>query len=127
MWYPIIVGYAMSQGVSESYLGIATAIGAVFGIVGSLSFPWLRKTFGKFVTGNIGFGSETIALLACVASIFTQGSPVYDMIVGNELISTSSGTDGFVSYSFAELWNSNISVNLLLVGIVLARFGRTLH
>lgn len=111
----------MSQGVSESLLGIYTAIGAIFGILGSLLFPWLRKTFGKFVTGNIGFGSETITLLACIASIFTYGSPVYDKIYGTDVMSNDSSV---VTYSYAELWNRNLSVNLLLIGIVLARFGR---
>lgn len=121
----VFVGYALSQGVSESYLGVATAFGAVFGILGSLSFPYLRKKLGKLTTGNIGFGTETCCLIMCVVSIFTSGSPfVQDEDAKQSLnMNSTISTSSQVTYSLKQLMDNNISVILLLTGIVTARFG----
>jgi len=126
----ITTGYAYTQGVSESILGIMAAVGAVFGILGSVSFPFLRKRVGKLVTGNIGFGSETICLILCLVSIVTPGSPFTHK---NKLSlkdadsecsrNNTISNDSHYSAPISELWNCNISVLLLMAGIISARFG----
>ena len=49
----ITTGYAYSQGVPESVLGVIGAVGAGVGLLGSLAFPFLMKRFGINKTGSI--------------------------------------------------------------------------
>lgn len=68
-------GFVFESGVSETILGILTAVASLFGIFGALMYPILRAKFGLATTGLIGFGSETCCLVLCVASVFAPGSP----------------------------------------------------
>ncbi|XP_064118825.1 solute carrier family 40 member 1-like [Macrobrachium nipponense] len=68
-------GFVFESGVSETVLGILTAVASLFGIFGALMYPVLRTKFGLPTTGLIGFGSETFCLVLCVASVFAPGSP----------------------------------------------------
>jgi iron-regulated transporter 1 len=128
-------GYAYTQGVSESLLGIMTAVGAVFGLLGSVSFPYLRRAFGKLTTGHLGFALETLFLMICLISIFTKGSPFpywnfYENIEADDALKCQPNltfkveNETFEVLSLDELWNSNISVLLLMGGIITARFGK---
>jgi iron-regulated transporter 1 len=47
----ITTGYAYSQGVPESVLGVIGAVGAGVGLIGSVTFPFLVKRFGINKTG----------------------------------------------------------------------------
>lgn len=117
-------------------LGIMTAVGALFGILGSISFPFLRKNFGKCRTGILGFSLETVCLVLCLVSIVSPGSPFIhkNWIFGetDENGSNSNGTqgngtklkiEGHKSLTFNELWSTRISVMLLMIGIICARYG----
>ncbi|XP_068248256.1 solute carrier family 40 member 1-like [Palaemon carinicauda] len=68
-------GFVFECGVSETILGILTAVASLFGIFGALIYPVLRNKFGLAATGLIGFGSETTCLILCLASVFAPGSP----------------------------------------------------
>lgn len=48
----ITMGYAYSQGVPESILGILLAAGAGVGLLGSVAFPSLVRCLGVERTGN---------------------------------------------------------------------------
>lgn len=67
--------FVFESGVSESILGLLTAVASLFGIFGALSYPKLRSKFGIAKTGLFGFGAETFCLTLCVASVFAPGSP----------------------------------------------------
>lgn len=49
----ITMGYAYSQGVPESLLGILLAVGAGIGLLGSVAFPSIVSRIGIERTGNI--------------------------------------------------------------------------
>jgi len=118
-------------------LGIMTAAGAVFGILGSVSFPCLRKRLGKCLTGILGFGLETGCLVLCLISIVAPGSPfVHKDFLLNEVSNTSTlppldlnatKIEAPTSLTPTELWNTRLSVMLLMTGIICARYGDKLH
>nr|XP_045601308.1 solute carrier family 40 member 1-like isoform X1 [Procambarus clarkii]XP_045601309.1 solute carrier family 40 member 1-like isoform X1 [Procambarus clarkii] len=67
--------FVYDSGVPENILGVLTAVASLFGIFGSLASPILRSKIGVTNTGLVGFGSETLCLTLCVASVFAPGSP----------------------------------------------------
>jgi len=112
--------------VNERLIGILTAVGAVFGIIGSLSFPILRRKLGKNKTGILGFSLETLFLLFCVGSVFAPGSPfrlraILDRF--ENVSATSSTSSSQPTRSFSEIWTEEPNVILLMVGIILSRYG----
>ena len=48
----ITMGYAYSQGVPESILGILLATGAAVGLLGSVAFPFSVRCIGVELTGD---------------------------------------------------------------------------
>ena len=101
-------GYCILQGVSESFLGIATAFSAGVGVVGARLFPCARSRLGLEKTGMLGFIFLSACLTISVASIWSPGSPF----------------DLSPSTSVAVIFNiPSISVILLLTGIITARLG----
>ena len=116
-----------SQGVSESMIGIISAVGALSGIVGSLSFPILRNKLGKCGVGNFGFGFETICLVPCVVSVFMAGSPFLQNNGQSDFLTTTEPTDIFISSTEQQRVDQSselTSVTIFIVGIVLSRFGK---
>jgi len=123
----ITTGFIYSQGVNESFIGILTALGALFGIVGSLSFPILRRKLGKNKTGILGFSLETLSLLFCVGSVFVLGSPFKPeaLVDRFEHISGTPSSSYYTksTYTLRDIWERQFHVVVLLFGIVVARFG----
>ncbi len=152
----ITMGYAYSQGVPESILGILLAVGAAVGLLGSVVFPFLVRCMGvertgdfsyKFIlpcilelfpimrfnfwisSGLYGFSLEVACLTLCVASVWAPGTP-FDLAS----VSVSSIADPFAfnnsstnsTGSYENSTESYTSVILLLTGIILARFGNSL-
>jgi len=128
------LGFVYSQGVNESFIGILTAIGAVFGILGSVSFPLLRRKLGKNRTGILGFSLETLCLLLCVGSIFASGSPFepkaiadrFDNISGTGF-SSNTNRENHESLSLQQIVKNRANVIFLMAGIILARYGTLLY
>ncbi|KAL4225216.1 hypothetical protein ACF0H5_015907 [Mactra antiquata] len=71
----ITVGFAYSQGINESTMGILMAAGAVFGILGTIVYPIVRRRIGLERTGLFGYFVLVSFLCLCVASIWAPGSP----------------------------------------------------
>jgi len=118
-------GYCMLQCVQEWLLGILVAVSGILGIAGSRAFPYLRAKCGVERTGVIGVSSLLLSLAACVASIWLPGSPfnpqIQDLSGGHALNKTEIAVD------FKERCSGDdvdlTSVSVMLVGIILARFG----
>ena len=68
-------GYSLMQCVTESVLGLLVAVSAGLGILGSLSFPHLRRWLGSARAGLVGVVLLISALSLCVVSIWLPGSP----------------------------------------------------
>ena len=71
----ITYGYCLQQCVHESVLGTLVGVGAVIGVLGSISFPYLRKSLGLPRTGLIGMWLLVSTLTLCLSSIWLEGSP----------------------------------------------------
>ena len=139
----ITYGFCLSQCVTESLLGILVGASALIGVLGSLSFPYIRNKLGLARTGLIGMGGLIISDLFCVASIWLNGSPFdpqsfWKKIEATENIgdydldlipvtpsvvdtnnSTLSSSDEIVSCQIPSFF----SVSILLSGILVAKFG----
>ncbi len=50
-------------------------ISSLFGVMGSISFPFLRRMLNVQRTGFVGFFLLVIALIPCVVSPWLPGSP----------------------------------------------------
>jgi iron-regulated transporter 1 len=115
----ITYGYCLLQCVSASILGAMVGVSAIIGVLGSLSFPLLRKRINVTRTGEVGMIALVLALSACVASLWIPGSP-FELYSGSgnatvEERSTTIEDDCYVE----SFW----SVGALLFGIIFARYG----
>ncbi len=64
----ITMGYAYSQGVPESILGILLAVGAAVGLLGSVVFPFLVRCMGVERTGDF----PDKFMLLCILELFPK-------------------------------------------------------
>lgn len=71
----LISGYAATQGLSESILGILSGCSAVFGIMGTFAYPIIRRRVGLVRTGIIALSCQVSCLTLCVVSVWMPGSP----------------------------------------------------
>jgi len=97
----ITIGYAYSQGLCASWLGGLQASGAVMGILGTLSFPSLRRRCGLERTGLFASSLQISCLCLCLVSIFLPGSPFVllrpDATASNSSDVVDSTTSSFVN------------------------------
>lgn len=139
----ITYGFCLAQCVTDGVLGILVGVSAFIGILGSLSFPYIRKRFGLARTGVIGMGCLITADMLCVISIWLDGSPFDPMNIGNQAQETIKLNDDDLDRSpvapnFSDTNNSTLSisedpsdcqipsflsVSVLLSGILVAKFG----
>uniref|UniRef100_A0AC35TY66 Solute carrier family 40 protein n=1 Tax=Rhabditophanes sp. KR3021 TaxID=114890 RepID=A0AC35TY66_9BILA len=100
------INYALENKVDQAVLGNFRSMGAVFGLLGSVSFPFIEKVIGIQVTGLVGFVLHQSFLWASVVSMFLPGSKY-------RLLDEQS-----------EEWkNSKTSIHTFLAGITCSRFG----
>ncbi|XP_072507002.1 ferroportin-like [Notamacropus eugenii] len=71
----ITTGYAYTQGIGGSLLSLLMAISAFSGLVGTILFTRLRRSYGLVHTGLISSCLHIGCLLLCVFSVFAPGSP----------------------------------------------------
>nr|DBA25225.1 TPA: hypothetical protein GDO54_012780 [Pyxicephalus adspersus] len=71
----ITTGYAYTQGLSASLLSLLMGVSAVFGIMGTVAFTWLRRICGLVRTGFISGIAQLCSLVLCAVSVFLPGSP----------------------------------------------------
>ncbi|KAM9724266.1 ferroportin isoform 2-T3 [Menidia menidia] len=72
----ITTGYAYTQGISGSLLSVLMGVSAITGLMGTVMFTKLRKTYGLVNTGIISSCLHLGCLLLCVCSVFAPGSPM---------------------------------------------------
>ena len=126
----ITYGYCLHQCVTESVLGALVGVSAIFGVLGSITFPFLRKRIGLTKTGLTGFGCLVVALTPCVASIWITGSPFDPEIL--MMTSPEPEPEFPGNLTSAEIPSeenpecqvtSFVSVAIFLSGVIAARFG----
>ena len=137
------VGYAYTQGVNESIMGVLMAAGAAVGILGTILYPRMHKCVGLVRTGLFGLFLQISVASLCVASIWTPGSPFDPFIRSKDssnVTNASAGTTEYTAYETYEITTMTVpnvteagivdaptektSIILLLTGIVGARCGK---
>lgn len=101
----ITYSYIIMQDISEALLGAIVAVSAIVGVIGSATYPLLRKSMGVETTGFLGMCLLVAMTSVSVASVFVPTSPFWNNF-GPDL-----KTEGYTS------------VVVLLTGITSARFG----
>ncbi len=74
-WSYYISGYMYAQGMTESILGLATAMAGLAGICGAFLFTRVRKQVGLERTGQIAVILGVSCLSLVVVSVWAPGSP----------------------------------------------------
>ncbi|XP_069077662.1 ferroportin-like [Pleurodeles waltl] len=72
----IATGYAFTQGLSGSVLGILMGISAIVGILGTVAFTRLQRSYGLVWTGIISGIAHLSSLMLCVVSVFLPTHPL---------------------------------------------------
>ncbi|XP_030606185.1 solute carrier family 40 member 1 [Archocentrus centrarchus] len=88
----ITTGYAYTQGISGSLLSLLMGVSAITGLMGTVMFTRLRKTYGLINTGIISSCLHLSCLLLCVCSVFAPGSPM-DLSLLMPYITSNSSTE----------------------------------
>ncbi|KAF7665745.1 hypothetical protein LDENG_00132790 [Lucifuga dentata] len=88
----ITTGYAYTQGISGSLLSLLMGVSAITGLMGTVMFTKLRKTYGLVNTGIISSCLHLGCLLLCVCSVFAPGSPM-DLSLLMPYINTNSSAE----------------------------------
>ncbi|XP_077383500.1 ferroportin [Festucalex cinctus] len=94
----ITTGYAYTQGISGSLLSLLMGVSAITGLMGTVVFTRLRKTYGLINTGIISSCLHLGCLLLCVSSVFAPGSPMdLSLLVPYLTANSSSELGGLAS------------------------------
>ncbi|XP_027142961.1 solute carrier family 40 member 1 [Larimichthys crocea] len=139
----ITTGYAYTQGISGSLLSLLMGVSAMTGLMGTVMFTRLRKTYGLINTGIISSCLHLGCLLLCVCSVFAPGSPMDLSLLMPYITANSSAEVGSNQPLLPDRssihWTNNtvlfdnvpsgtapesyISIILLFLGVITARIG----
>merc|ERR1711997_1138527 len=132
------------QDVPESILGILVAISALVGVLGSTTYPIIKRRLGLERTGLLGMFLLVSTSTLSVVSIFIPGSPIINWILDIERekryeassvapnmlkdeelsVVVKDQKDENAKNLDGQLYPSNVPhITLLMTGIILARFG----
>ena len=68
--------YFLTQGLRNDLIGVCQGVGAIFGVLGTIFYPFLRKKFGTVRTGLFGISTQLVVLMFCVAAVFVPSHRV---------------------------------------------------
>ena len=111
--------YFLTQGLSSDLIGLGQGIGGIFGISGTLVYPFLKRRLGTTRTGLVGICMQVCMLSFCVVGVFVPDRPPH----------SSKGYYSPTCYNESYDMNLDdgndhkISISLILVGVIGARFG----
>jgi len=126
----ITYGFCLMQGVPHAALGGLVGISALVGVAGSLAYPAIRKGLGIERTGLVGMFLLISASTLAVLSAFLPGSPMDLSVLSlkesrdtQPAKNMSKNETEDVNWEGTSFWEDYTSVTVLLIGIILARFG----
>lgn len=68
--------YFLTQGLRQDLIGLFQGVGAIFGVIGTVIYPFLRKRVGTVRTGLFGISTQLILLSICVLGVFLPSNTV---------------------------------------------------
>ena len=81
----VTTAYFLTQGLRNDIIGVCQGIGAVFGVTGTIIFPFVRRRIGTVRTGLFGISTQWAILLLCIVAIAVPSNRI------------SSQADGYYS------------------------------
>ncbi len=66
----VTASYLLTQGLRQDLIGLFQGVGAIFGVAGTILYPFLHKRFGTIRTGLFGISSQVTLLSLCVIGVF---------------------------------------------------------
>lgn len=66
--------YFLTQGLRNDLIGVFQGVGAIFGVLGTILYPLLRRKFGTIRTGLFGISSQLLILSFCIAAIIVPSN-----------------------------------------------------
>ena len=81
----VTTAYFLTQGLRNDIIGVCQGIGAVFGVTGTIIFPFVRRRIGTVRTGLFGISMQWIIQLLCIVAIAVPSNRI------------SSQADGYYS------------------------------
>ncbi len=68
--------YFLTQGLRSDLIGVFQGVGAIFGVSGTILYPFLRKKVGTIRSGLFGISLQLLILLFCIASIIVPSNKI---------------------------------------------------
>lgn len=111
----LMTAYLKWSGIKEAELSIYRGVGALSGIAATLVFPTLQKKWGLIPTGAAAIWAQLICLvLAATPAILSR--------TNNPLLE-EDGEDGTGTTGNSSSSSSALVMRLLILGLILSRFG----
>ncbi len=141
--------YFLTQGVTSDLIGLFQGMGGIFGIAGTIAYPFLHRKLGTVKTGIVGNVLQVLVLTFSVVGVFIPGRPLSDnnksyysvncssnispspsptidpssLFPSSSILMSPSSSPGPSPSSSSFSFSINPSVALVLVGVTAARFG----
>lgn len=74
--------YFLIQGLRNDLIGLFQGVGAIFGVLGTIAYPFLRKKFGTIRTGLFGISTQLLILSFCLAAIIVPSKRISSQATG---------------------------------------------
>ena len=97
--------YFLTQGLRNDIIGVCQGIGAVFGVTGTVIFPFIRRRVGTVRAGLFGITTQWIILLLCIVAVAVPSHRI------------SSQAEGYYSPNCTnrDIGGANMTVNVTTV------------
>ena len=78
----VTASYFLTQGLPNSVIGAGQGIGAIFGVTGTIAYPYIRRRVGTVRTGLIGVTCQLSMLSLCLVAAVIPGERVENSAEG---------------------------------------------
>lgn len=102
----VTAAYFLTQGLRNDLIGLCQGIGAIFGVTGTLIYPFVRRRIGTVRTGLFGIGTQWTILLLCIVAVAVPSERISSQVEGYYSADCSS----YLNNSNPVERNVNVSV-----------------
>ena len=103
----VTAAYFLTQGLRNDLIGLCQGVGAIFGVMGTLIFPFVRRRIGTVRTGLFGIGTQWTILLLCIVAVAVPSERISSQVEGYYSADCSS----FLNNSDPTEMTVNVSVS----------------
>ena len=103
--------YFLTQGLPNAAIGAAQGIGAVFGVSGTIAYPFIRRRIGTVRTGMFGISCQLIMLSLCAISVLIPGRRIANQAGG--YYSAHCSADDVAGHSMCYFETASTTMGML--------------